>query len=132
MRERSSDSVKTRFLDGPRAVEALRAQARALLSSDQRVRKIVLFGSLARGDYSARSDADLLIVLHRDERRFMDRIPEFLRAFLSAPLPVEVFPHTEEELERMEKQGNHWLKRVMKEGITLAERQEEGGKPLSR
>ncbi|WP_245218405.1 nucleotidyltransferase domain-containing protein [Pyrobaculum islandicum] len=48
---------------------------------------MVLIGSLARGDYTAFSDADVVIVLREDGRRPMDRIPDFLDS--SFPIDLE-------------------------------------------
>jgi predicted nucleotidyltransferase len=54
------------------------------------VLEVWLFGSLARGDATARSDADLLIVVDHDDRRPMDRAPEFLRLLEGLGRPVDV------------------------------------------
>ncbi|MEW5706428.1 MAG: hypothetical protein AB1743_06480 [Actinomycetota bacterium] len=61
------------------------------------------------------SDADLLIVLKDSKVRFIDRIPHFLFLFLDAPIPVDVFPYTEEEIKRVP-----LAKKAITEGTVLA------------
>jgi predicted nucleotidyltransferase len=55
------------------------------------------FGSLARGDAMPRSDADLLIIVDRDDRRPMDRAPDFLRLLAGVGRPVDVIVATAHE-----------------------------------
>jgi hypothetical protein len=54
-------------LDHAATVARLRAYAREELGSQPEVREVVLIGSLARGDWSARSDADLVVLVDRAE-----------------------------------------------------------------
>lgn len=83
--------------------------------------EVSLFGSLAKGNYTGRSDADILIVLKEDSRRFIDRIPPYLAAFLYADVPVDVFPYTEEELKQLRKE-NSFVERILDEKIILINR----------
>jgi len=87
------------------------------------VLEISLFGSLARGNYAPGSDADLLLVLDRDERPFLERIPPFLCLFQPGPVPVEVFPYTRSELERMQGEGNPFILGVMRQAVKLVGRE---------
>ena len=70
-------------------------------AKDKNIKKIILFGSLTDNTYTALSDADLLIILEKSELRFIDRIPEFIFYFLDAPVSVDVFPYTEEEVKKV-------------------------------
>ncbi|MEM2958231.1 MAG: nucleotidyltransferase domain-containing protein [Candidatus Jordarchaeaceae archaeon] len=67
-------------------------------TENKNVVKIVLFGSLAERRAVPGSDADILIILEGDDRKFMDRIEEWVEKF-QIDFPVEVFPYTLEELE---------------------------------
>jgi hypothetical protein len=60
------------------------------------------------------------LVSRRADRRFLDRIPEFLPA--GFPVGVDVFPYTREEIERMTAEGNHFVRGVLREGRTLFRR----------
>lgn len=93
-----------------------------LIARDLRIEQVILFGSLARGDYTARSDADICVILRGDDpRRSMDRIPEYLAAFSGAPVPVDVLVYTRAEVERMRREGRQFVRDILKQGITLAE-----------
>ena len=102
---------------------ALAALARQALARHPELQSVVLFGSLAKGDYGLYSDGDLLLVLARsDKTRYFDRIPDYLDDFLPAPIPVEVFPYTEEEVRRMAEAEGTLVHRALTEGKVLAER----------
>ena len=97
MRNRSSRSSGAVFLDRRQAVEEVRQAARRLAAERPGVLEVWLFGSLARGDSTPRSDADLLIIVDRDDRRPMDRAPEFLRLLAGVRRPVDVVVATADE-----------------------------------
>jgi len=81
----------------------------------------LLFGSRARGNWGLRSDADVLVILKKSQhKRFFDRIPRYLDLFSKVSFPVDVFPYTEEEFDRMQKKGNKLILRALKEGILLS------------
>ena len=100
-------------------MEALRRLAGALVERDRRVARVVLFGSLARSEATIRSDADILIVLSDHPLPPRERIPEYLDAFLDAPMPVDVFPFTAAELENRRDRGNPFIARIDREGLEL-------------
>lgn len=123
MQQLSSSSVSVRFLDGPKIIEALRKRVEKLAADDPRVESVILFGSLAKGNYTPRSDADICIILRGDDpRRPMDRVPEFLDYFLRAPVPVDVLVYTQAEVERMRREGRRFVREVLEQGMTLARR----------
>ncbi|WP_255592311.1 nucleotidyltransferase domain-containing protein [Thermosulfurimonas sp. F29] len=86
-----------------------------LLRRERRVEKVVLFGSLAEGRATTRSDADLLIITDGD---FRDRWTEWILHFTRAPLPVDVIPVKKERLDLP------LARRALTRGIVLAERDE--------
>ena len=102
VQRRSFGSVKVAFLDRERAIQELVECAGRLLEQDTRVLAIGLFGSLARDDALPTSDADIIIVLRSHPNpRWFERIPEFAGAFDGTSLPVETFPYTLEEMNRL-------------------------------
>ncbi len=119
MRQRStsSDSAGVVFRDHQKIENELRKLAQEALHKRENILAIYLFGSRAKGNFSAYSDADLLIVLSQDSRRQIDRLPDYLRLFIKAPLPVDVFPYTELEI-----QENEFARLALHEGIVLAKR----------
>ncbi len=97
----SSTSVKVTFLDASKIIKQLRKISATVLEKDQSVKGIYLFGSLAEDTHVKGSDADILILLKHDDRRFVDRIPDYMRDFLAAPIPTDLFPYTVNEIDRM-------------------------------
>src|SRR5215468_5296711 len=90
MPRRSSSSSGVVFLDRARALAEVQRAVTALVDRRPGVREVWLYGSLARGDATPRSDADLLVVLDEDARRPMDRIPEFLLLLQGVGRPTDV------------------------------------------
>jgi predicted nucleotidyltransferase len=81
---------------------------------------IVLFGSMARGDWSRGSDYDVLIGLRgEDGKRLLDRIAEF-----SAParIAVDVFPYSCSEWQRMFQDYHPLLLEAFEHGVILWDR----------
>ena len=112
--------VKVTFLRAEPIIAALRDRAEKLLVANEEVVEVGLFGSLVRGNYCPGSDADLLVILRKDPRRFVDRLDEFLIHFSSLGISVDVFPYTVEELQALKETG--LVKSALAERVTLAER----------
>jgi len=84
------------------------------------VRKAIVFGSLARGDQSRRSDLDLLVV-QDTEKRFLDRYDGILSEIgdVVRGRDVDLLIYTPDELVRMS--GRPFIRKVLKEGIVIYE-----------
>ena len=114
-------SSKVTYLDRARAIDQLRMLAERLIHDFENVVEVRLFGSLARMEAVPGSDADILIVLKdHDTPRWFDRIPEFSEAFASTDMPVEVFPYTVGECDRLIARGGG-LMTAARNGLSLAE-----------
>lgn len=121
MQRRSSSFAGARFLDRNEVLRSLNRIAEGLLQDAPDVQGVALFGSLARGDYSLRSDADVLVCLRfAREERPADRIPPFLEAFLEAPVPVDILPLTAAEIRRRLDEASPFWMRIQREAIILA------------
>ena len=119
MPEESSNSVRVIWLDREAAREAVRKSAHRLVAERPEIRKVVLFGSLARGDAVPGSDADVLIIAET-EVRSINRYLEYIDYFDQSHTGAELFVYTPEEAERMA--GEPTLVRTaLREGIVLAE-----------
>lgn len=120
MRTRSSGGVRVFSLDRAAIEAALTRLVTDVYGTDPRVAAVVLFGSFARGDAVPGSDVDLLIVLGADERRFLDRIPDFMPdAF---PVGVDVLPWTLAELKDRVAEGDRFAMTILREGRVLLDR----------
>ncbi len=81
------------------AVDFLRSCAERLISERPEVVEVVLFGSLADGTAVPGSDADVMIVLEKSsQRRWFDRIDDYVDYFIDIDIGVDIFPYTVDEL----------------------------------
>jgi predicted nucleotidyltransferase len=86
--------------------------------------KAILFGSFARGTETKRSDIDVVFV-EDTEDEFLDRIGRYLGLLRNREtlkvFDIDVLVYTPEEIERMLSEGNRFIRRVLKEGLTVYE-----------
>ncbi len=85
------------------------------LKNDPSVRLVLLFGSLARGDFREQSDIDLIVV-KETEKRFLDRLDEF---YDDAREAMDIIVYTPQEFEVMKRRP--FVKNALKEGRVLHE-----------
>lgn len=120
MQKRSLSSPNNIYRDKDGIIQSLKECAMEAIEKSGDIKEIILFGSIARGDYGLYSDADVLIIVNESKyRRYFDRIPEFLDYFLDSKVPVDIFPYTVDEVERMKKSGNALITRALQEGVVL-------------
>ncbi len=117
MPEKSSNFVKVVFADKNKVLRQLKHYAGKLKQTSPEVEKVGLFGSYATDTFGPASDVDLLIILRQSSKRFLDRIPDYLPENLS--VSCDVFPYTNEEIERMTQEGMPWIRHVLKEVVWL-------------
>jgi len=86
-----------------------------------RPKKIIVFGSFARGDVRQGSDLDLVIIKNTKEK-FLRRMDAVLD-LCDGEIAVEPLIYTEAEFERMLEEGNDFLETVVSEGKVVYERQ---------
>ena len=113
-------TVRVTYFDRDAAFRAVAEHVWALAERDPEVEEVILFGSLATGRPVPGSDADLLIIVRRSARPFLDRMAAYLPTGL--PVPVDVFPYTREEIERMSAEGNPFIRSALAGGIPLFRR----------
>jgi predicted nucleotidyltransferase len=82
--------------------------------------RVLLFGSHARGDFGARSDLDLLVVLRASTLPLRDRVSEYLSDCTA--YPTDVFPLTADELRARLADGDPFWSRAVREAIVLVDR----------
>ena len=110
-------SVRIKFLDRAEILRELKELSLTLKKERKDVISIILFGSLAKGNYTGGSDADIIIIVKHSKKDLVERIFEFRKYFLNCSIPVDVLVYTEEEIEKMKHEG--FIDSVIKEGITL-------------
>jgi len=79
---------------------------------------VILIGSLARGDYTARSDADVVVIVESDSRRPIDRIADYIDPTM--PIDVEPRVYTLDEVRRMARRKAGIVREILEVGVLLA------------
>ena len=120
MRSEYYGSVKVTYFDKAVVWKALRELAANLASDHPEIVKIAVFGSLARDEAVPGSDVDLLLILDKTDLPLPDRFNAYRPARF--PVGVEIFAYTEDEARQMLEEENAFLKRALREAITLYER----------
>lgn len=85
--------------------------------------RIILFGSVARGDFDENSDIDLLVIKN-DSKKKIERICDVYRLIRSPRRTIAVEPLvlTPEELQKGIAGGSFFLEDALKEGKVLYEK----------
>jgi predicted nucleotidyltransferase len=123
MLRQSFGSVEVTWLDREAVLRAVTCAVKRLVAARPEVRRVILFGSMARGDAVPGSDVDLLVVLAGSDRPFLDRIPLYKPSGI--PVGVDVFPYTQEEMRRLGDEGRRFLRSAMREGMVLFDRRSD-------
>lgn len=84
-------------------------------------RRIILFGSFARGDAGPDSDLDLLVVMDEVESK-RDTMVAMRRALRDVPVPKDVIVTTPDEIARRGHIVGTVLEPALREGAVLYER----------
>ncbi len=118
MQKRSSSTVDVKFfkLEYDKVLEKLREYAKKCV--EKGAYAVILIGSLARGDYTAFSDADIIIICDNVPQRFIDRLTEFIDP--SLPIDIEPRVYTREEILKMAKEKARIVKEILSYGKLLA------------
>lgn len=80
-------------------------------------KRVILFGSLARGDVGKRSDLDLIVVLDAPGR-FLDRLALVDEALRDRDVALDALVYTSEEFEELSR-TRPFLRRALREGRVL-------------
>ena len=112
MQKRLLSSAEKAYRNRDQLIADLRRIAKKI-QQEKKVKEI------ARGDYGLYSDADILIILEKsDKKRYFDRIPDLIGYFVNSLIQVDIFPYTVKEIETM-RITNQFIKRALTEGIKL-------------
>jgi predicted nucleotidyltransferase len=119
MHEKSSNSASLKVfkLNYELVLRKLREHAERVLEKGALV--VFLIGSLARGDYTAFSDADVVIIVRDD---YPKKLPDRISDFIDPTLPVDVEPrvYTLSEFSKMVQNKERIVREIEKYGIVLA------------
>jgi len=100
---KSYGSVKVFWLDKELLKKRIKKAAKRVMSKNSNVEKVVLFGSLAEDRATAFSDADVMILVKKSTKRFIDRPLDFAEYFQDIGIEVDLFVYTRKEIEQKSK-----------------------------
>ena len=96
-------------------------------SRDPSIKKIILFGSVARGEVHRGSDLDLIIIQETD-KKFLSRLEPFYR---DARVAMDILVYTPEEFAAMSE--GVFLKNALQDGVVIYEAGTgKGRKPVAK
>ncbi len=82
------------------------------------VNEIILFGSFSKNDFTPNSDIDIAIIVNETNKKFIERLDDYINYFAEIPLDSNLVVYTAGEIERMVKNG-YSLAIEIKKGIGL-------------
>ena len=112
-----SNSVTVTYVDAGAVRRDLRQAVDGLARAHPEIERVMLFGSFATGQAVPGSDLDLLIILSRADRPFLERIPLYVPE--GCGVGVDVFPYTRAEIDAMLAGGNWFIRRALAEGVEV-------------
>jgi predicted nucleotidyltransferase len=116
MRKPFSNSAEIRFIDREKVIGDLRSAALRAKSAHPEIRRVLLFGSLVQGNYTADSDADLIVVV---ERSFPDLLDRSRYQIHSRSIPTDTLVYSEREFEQARPDPESFLGQALTSAIDL-------------
>jgi predicted nucleotidyltransferase len=103
-------------MDDPQVLSRIADRLRQRLGAE----KVIVFGSVARGQATMHSDIDLLVIAPSQEKAFlrMARARAAIRD-LSSGLPTSPLVLTPEEVRRRREAGDPFIREILEEGVEL-------------
>lgn len=100
IQEKSYNSVRVFWLNKDILWENLRQCVKTLSTQRQEIQKVIVFGSVAVGRETVRSDVDILILVSGTNERFIDRALHYRSFFDEVGLDVDIFVYTADEFKK--------------------------------
>ncbi len=118
MQRRSLNSAGVRLfkLDYSRVLRMLKEYAQRCINNGAET--VILVGSLAKGNYTAFSDADVIIIVSESRERPIDRAARYIDPTL--PIDVEPRVYTREEIIRLAEDRAKLVEELVEHGVILA------------
>jgi predicted nucleotidyltransferase len=93
----------------------VRALAQKLAHTHPELRRFGYFGSYARGDWGVGSDVDLVAIVARSDRAFIDRPLDYDLGRL--PVPADLLVYTLDEWQALLQSGAPFVRRLAAETV---------------
>ena len=118
LQKESSGSVKFISINKQKLLPKLKKIASIIKRKNPEVIDVRLFGSIAKNEDIGTSDIDIVIILNNSEENLFQRILKY-KKYLDLPIPVDVLVYTEDEIEKMIKEKNFFIKTILEESRSL-------------
>ncbi len=112
----SWSSAEVRFIDRELVIRDLRQAVAEAKARHPEIFRVFLFGSLVEGNWTADSDADLMVVVRRDFSDILERSP--YQIFTSS-IPTDSLVYSESEFEKMAHDGESFLAQNLPQALEL-------------
>jgi len=116
MREASLSSAGVRFIDRDQVIRDLRAAVAKAKRAYPEIVKVLLFGSLVDGTWTADSDADLMIVVRKD---FADFFESCRYQIYVDSIPTQSLVYSAAEFEKLASDPESFVTRNLARAIEL-------------
>lgn len=121
MRVRSSSSSVLRWPDAPEVRQALTAWARDVAGHLPSLCRVGYFGSYARGDWGPGSDLDVVVVVDRSDRPFIERGAAF--DLTGLPVPAQALVYTRDEWRELQGRAGSFAEALASETVWVHDRE---------
>lgn len=119
LQQQSSDSVRIFSINRDDVLARLAEIARRLRAEDQRVVSVRVFGSIARGDQTGLSDADVLIVVKGDQAGLDLDLARIYSTCFDLPVPVDILVCSQGHIAQRLRDGEPAVTRIWQESFPL-------------
>ena len=116
MREESWSGAEVKFIDYDETLRNLRRAVAKAKAKHPEVTRVLLFGSLADGSWTAVSDADLIVVVRKELAGFSTRAPYHVFA---EGIATDSLVVSESEFDRLSRDPESFLARNIRGAIEL-------------
>jgi predicted nucleotidyltransferase len=116
MQEPFWNSAKVRFIDYDQTLRSLRKAVAEAKAAHPEIVRVLLFGSLVNGTWTADSDADLIVVVRKEFAGLSGRGPYYV---LAESIATDSLIYSEAEFERLSRDSSSFLARNLPSAIEL-------------
>jgi len=99
MRDESWSSVEVRFIDLDQVLRDLRGAAAAAKRAHPEIVKVYLFGSVVKGNWTADSDADLMVIVRKEFPDFV--LSRSAYQIFTPSIATDTLVYSESEFEQL-------------------------------
>jgi len=117
MPEQFSSFAEVRFLDYDQILRDLRQAANEAKAAHPEIVKVLLFGSLVQGNWTADSDADLIVVVRREFSDFLSSRTPY--QIFTRSIPTDSLVYSEREFEQMSRDPDSFLAQSLLTALQL-------------